>query len=168
MTNVLPEISKREIWSAYRARFILAGSAVALVVALIAFLALLPGYLALHAVESVVVQPSSSSSNTETRVDITRAQALLTVLKPLVAATTTPLQIVSAALELRPKGVKVERITYAPGTIVLAGSAPSRESISAYKNALAADPHFTSASVPVGDLTGASGGKFSVTLSGAF
>jgi hypothetical protein len=48
------------------------------------------------------------------------------------------------------------------------GIGTGRVAINAYREALAADPHFTGVAVPVGDLLGTAGGKFSITLTGAF
>lgn len=169
MTNVLPHDTQQEVWSMYRARLILAGSAVALAVSLLAILTLLPSYLALHADESAITEPASGGGGSHDQADIIRAQSLLSILTPLADTATTSSEVVQSALKLRPRGVVVDRIAYTSGgTIVLGGSASSREGINAYKNALLADPHFKSVSVPVGDLVGSSGGRFSVTLSGTF
>lgn len=169
MTNVLPQETQREVWSMYRARFTLAGSAVALTVALLTYLSLLPSYLALHADENAFSEPASVGVGTRDQADIVRTQSLLSALKPLLAGTTTPSEVIQSALLLRPRGVVVDHITYTSGgTIVLSGVTPSREGINAYKNALLSDSHFKSVSVPVGDLVGAEGGRFSVTLSGVF
>ena len=168
MTNVLPQKAQRHVWGMYRARFILAGSGVACVVAILAFLALLPSYLALHADGYPESASLSAGGSTHDQADIVRARGFLSTLQPLIAATTTPSGILSSALGLRPPKVLVDHVSYTSGTLVLSGASPSRESIDTYRKSLAADPHFTSVSVPVGDLAGAQGGRFSITLSGAF
>lgn len=153
----------------YRSRLVLAGSAVALAVAFVAYLSLLPSYLALHADENAVSQPVLAEGQAHDQADIVRAQSLLSTLKPLLAGTTTPSEVIQSALLLRPRGVVVDHITYTSGgTIVISGAAPSREGINTYKNALLSNSHFKFVSVPVGDLAGAEGGRFSVTLSGSF
>ena len=87
---------------------------------------------------------------------------------PLVEATTTPSAALARALSLRPSGVIVDHISYTPGSLVLAGLSKSREGVGIYRKALAADPTFSSVVVPIGDLAGAQGGRFSMTLSGRF
>lgn len=167
MTNVLPQDARRELWRSYRARFILGGSAIALIAALIAALALLPSYLALNATEIAASEPfSQAAGDVKDREDIAKAQSLLLALSHL--ATTSPSRTVAEALALRPAKIVVDHITYGEGSIVLAGTAGSREAINAYKNALAAETRFASVSVPVGDLTVSQSGRFSITLTGTF
>ena len=48
------------------------------------------------------------------------------------------------------------------------GSAREREGINAYRAKLSEDPRFESISVPIGTLTGAEGGRFSITITGTF
>lgn len=169
MTNVLPPERQRDVWGTYRARFIFAGSAFGLALALLAYLSLLPSYLALRADERAVPPSGPGPGSSRDQADITRAQGLLAALKPAVDATTTPSEVLQSAIAHRPRGILVDHITYAsPGTIVVSGVAQSRESISEYKKALLADPRFKSVSVPVGDLVGAEGGRFSITLSGNY
>ena len=172
MSNVLPQESQRTIWRNYRARFILMGSLVTLSVAALSSLALLPSYLALHSDQgsSFTSISTATSSGQGDREAITSAQSLLVTLSPHISATTTPTAAVQYALALRPKGATVNHIVYSSGdvgTIMLVGLA-SREVISAYRTALSGDPHFKSASVPIGDLAGAQDGGFSITLSGDF
>ena len=157
----------------YRARFIVAGSCVAIVAALFAGLALLPMYLALHSAEDLAAQslPGKVSVTQDERQQIIRVQSLISTLGPFVFATTTPSEAIETALALRPKGVLVDHVQYSsgiPGEIMLVGSASTREGINTYRQALQSDPHFKTVSVPVGDLAGAKGGRFSVTLRGEF
>jgi Tfp pilus assembly protein PilN len=128
----------------------------------------LPSYLALHADESALSPALASGMGVHDQADILRAQSLLATLAPLTLATTTPSQVVAEALALRPKGVSVDHITYTSGSVILDGTAASREGVNAYKKALGADARFTSVSVPLSDLTGAQGGHFSLTLLGNF
>ncbi len=173
MSNLLPDDAKKEIWSMYRARFTVAGSYIAILAALLCALSLLPSYLALHA-DAGAGATSSTSSNKATDTDhaaIVAVQSIVASLSPIVAATTSPAAAIAEALSLRPSGITVDHITYSggdPGTIMLVGSAATREAINGYRQALSADPHFKSVSVPVGDLAGAPGGRFSLTLSGTF
>jgi hypothetical protein len=51
---------------------------------------------------------------------------------------------------------------------MIVGFSLARDAINVYRQALQADPHFKTVSVPVGDLAGTQGGRFSVTLSGDF
>jgi hypothetical protein len=171
MSNVLPQEVQRAVWSTYRARFIIAGSLVVIIAAALAALALLPSFLALRSVPVPSVNAAPTAPNASDRDQINRTQSLLAELTPLVSATTSPVDIVSRALALRPSGVTVDHITYTsghPSVIMLVGSAAAPSEIDAFRAALAAEPRFTSVSVPVNDLVGAGGGRFSITISGNF
>ncbi|MEK7133806.1 MAG: hypothetical protein AAB804_01920 [Patescibacteria group bacterium] len=174
MSNVLPRDMQKTVWRMYRARFIVAGSLIALGTALIAGLALLPIYVALHAGEVSTSASSREVKNSEVqavRTEILRAQSLLSTLAPFAPATTTPSEAIGAALSLRPKGILVDRISYTPdirGEIVIVGLAPTRDAINVYRQTLQADRHFKTVSVPIGDLAGTQDGRFSVTLLGDF
>ncbi len=155
----------------YRTRFILVGSLVALISAVLSAFALLPMYLALHAGDTTDSTLSSADKRSATqteRNDIARAQSLTTTLSPFFSATSTLSTAIDAALALRPKGVFVDHIRYASGEIMLVGGSNTREGISAYRQALQSNSYFKTASIPIGDLAGTQGGQFSVTLTGAF
>lgn len=168
MTNVLPPEAERTLWRMYRARYIIAGSSIALLAALLSVLSLLPSYLALHANEETASEQTERVASVKDQEDIRRAQGILTVLAPLVDATTTPSAAIARALSLRPAVVAIDHISYTPGSLVLSGVSKSREGVGVYRKALATDPIFSSVVVPVGDLAGAQGGRFSITLSGTF
>ncbi|MBI5470176.1 hypothetical protein HY968_02530 [Candidatus Kaiserbacteria bacterium] len=174
MTNLLPEIERRRIWSGLRARFVLAGSTLAITAAVLSALSLVPSY--------VVYEFATGASGTESpslpaalsgpeTFDLSRAQMLSKAFLPFVSATTTPTDIIKDVLALLPRGVKVDHITYTPGSpssLMLAGLAVSREGINAYRDALSASLKFKTVSVPVGALVGTDAGRFTVTLSGNF
>lgn len=172
MTNVLPKEAKKAVRRMYRTRFIIAASLAALLAASFSALSLLPSYLALHAAEPVTVRPglSKSGASSADRAAIASIQAMLKALSPLVG-TTTPTAVIIRALSLRPSNITVDHITYPadnPGTILLAGSAATREALSGYRQTLSADPLWKTVSIPIGDLTGEPGARFSITLSGDF
>jgi hypothetical protein len=100
--------------------------------------------------------------------DMTKSQALLSAVAPVVSATSSPTQAIETALSLRPKGVTVQRVRYigTSKSIQLAGMA-TRDLLTAYRDALEKDGTFTSVSVPVAALVGSSG-QFSITLGGNF
>lgn len=168
MTNVLPPEAEKELWRMYRARFLIAGSTVALLAALLSALSLLPSYLALHADAESASEQMERVSSAQDQEDIRRAQAIVTTFAPFVEATTTPSGALTRALSLRPSGVTVDRISYVPGSLVLSGASKTREGVGAYRKSLSADPLFSAVTVPVGDLAGAQGGRFSITLTGGF
>lgn len=172
MSNLLPHEAQRAIWRMYRARFLIAGSLLALAVAGLSALSLLPSYLALHGGET-----ESASTTPERIADaqdheaIVRVQSLLAALSPLVIATTTPSAAIAQVLSLRPPTITIDHIAYTEGEqggIMIVGSAATREAISGYRQALASDTHFKTVSVPVADLAGAPGGRFSIGLTGDF
>ena len=157
----------------YRARFLLAGSLIGLCAAILSALALLPSYLALHSggESTVPAETIERSADQADRSAIIRTQQLVSKLAPLVSASTTPTQTISRALAARPSDIGVDHIVYtagAPGTLIIGGTARAREAVSAYRQALMGDSLWKSVMVPVGDLAGAPGARFSVTLSGDF
>ena len=156
----------------YRARYIIAGSLVALFAAALAALALLPSYLALHAAE--VADSAATSAKAASDADRTALASLRTMisaLSPLAIATSTPTQAINHALSMRPAAISIDRITYTagdPSSIALSGASATREAINGYRQALSADAQFKSVSIPVADLTAAPGARFSLTLMGTF
>lgn len=151
----------------YRARFIIVFSALLSTLALFAALLIAPSYLALR----IAAPPQQSApaagakGTTNDAVSIARTQATVIALTPLLAATTSPSSAIAAALSDRPAKVVIEHITYAADAreLTLNGAA-SRDALSGYRDALKADTHFSSVSVPVSALVGTEGGRFSVTL----
>ena len=138
---------------------------------MLACIALVPGYLALHTGEGASAQGApGSASQQEDRTAIVHAQALLSTLSPLLSPTTAS-GLVATAVAERPATVQVYHITATagnPGTIIISGLAGSIQAVSAYQTALRADKHFSGVSVPVGDLAGTAKGQFSITLSADF
>ena len=175
MANVIPSDINEELQGYAWARFIIVGAFVALACAAIAFLLLMPSYLAIvlstqHVDDSDAGGALAGKGN-DTAV-LSHASGLLKILSPIVLATSTPTQTIQAALAMRPQGVHVDQILYHAGgtrsSLMLSGSADSNSEINSYRNALAADPRFVSVSIPVGALVGTDGGRFSITLSGDF
>lgn len=172
MSNVLPKEAKKAVWRMYRARFVVTGSLVALAAAVLSALSLLPGYLALHAAEPESVRsdiPKGGGNETD-RATITSIRAMLATLSPIIA-TTTPTGAIAQALSARPSAVAIDHVTYTagnPGKIILAGTTATRGAISGYRQTLATDPLWKTVFVPIGDLTGEPGARFSITLSGDF
>ena len=165
---------RRDMEHIERARFILTGAIVALVCAAVALALLLPGYLAivLDAQRSVpafsVIAPAQQASDAAA---IAHTNALLAVLAPIAMASSTPTDVITEALALRPSGVRVDQIIYHtgnPSSLMISGAADTNGEINAYQGALSADPRFVSVSIPVGALVGTDGGRFSITLSGTF
>lgn len=179
MSNVLPKETLQTEWSRFRDRCALVGGLVFLGAAAGSALALLPAHIALYveaagtAKQSAAVSGVLPDANTQAqkeRADVRRAQALLDGVTPVVSSTSSPTEIISAALALRPSGVRVNHITFVLGdknTMRIDGTSEGRERINQFRELLAKSGRFKNTSVPVGALVGAEGGKFSITLSGA-
>ncbi|MDO8576286.1 MAG: hypothetical protein Q7R90_03155 [bacterium] len=172
MSNVLPKEAKKAAWRMYRARFVIAGSLVALAAAGLSALSLLPSYLALHAAGPVntSLNTAKSASNETDRAALTSIRAMVETLAPLIA-TTTPTAAITQALSTRPPAISIDHVTYSagsPGMIILAGTAATREALGGYRQALSANPLWKTVFVPIGDLTGEPGARFSISLSGDF
>ena len=173
MANILPPERLKLLRRTQRSRLLFAFGTVASIAGVIALVALLPSYLAIqlgpHApsVEKNIKTASSTLA-------ISEAQNLVTVLRPLMATTTTSTSVeaMQAAIQLKPESVVIDRIEYSRGvvlgTIVLGGEAKSASDIDAYRTRLSKDNHFMQVNVPVSVLAGTSNGRFAITLNGSF
>lgn len=170
MANVLPPEIQDRTTRYENARLMIAGSVVAVIAAALSVLAFVPAYMA------VQIEGDSSAENDVPRAahiqsltaELAGAQAVVNSVAPIVSATTTPSAALAAALALKPPTVSIDQIVYSPGVITLSGVARTDADIDAYRAAVAQDPRFTGVTVPVSALLGASGGSFSMQLSGAF
>ena len=172
MANVLPPENLQKVWRCYRARFLIVGSLFALALALVAFLALMPSYFLLWSDSrfSVDSQAISQIDEEADRAELARSQALLSELAPAASATTSPVAALSRILSARPKGIAIYHLAYATGkqnTIVLGGTASTREAINTFRKSLEGDPAYKSVSVPFQDLIGTSN-QFNMTIVGNF
>jgi Tfp pilus assembly protein PilN len=170
MSNLLPENTRLELRSEYRARYVLAGSFLAIGAALFMSLSLLPSYVVFA---GSLPKEQASQNSQEARqdlADITRAQALVVQFSPIVSSTSTISDALNAALGARPSGTHIDQVSYdvTSDNITIGGLADDRESMNAYRTALQAVPKFTSVKLPVGDLISSQGGRFTVTLAGNF
>lgn len=172
MSNLLPEKFQQRIRAEYRARFIMAGSALAFAAAIFTVLTLSPSFGALY-----ITRPAASEKanqllqSKQDSAEIASAQSLLLQLSPIATASSTVSAAILDALDERPSGVHVDHVVYTAGTaatIAIGGTADSRAHIDKYRNTLQNDPRFPSVKLPVGDLVGAQGGRFTITLSGNF
>ena len=175
MSNVLSAGARKEVWRYHRGRFIFVGSLVLLSGALLALLSLLPSVLTIRAQQAALSEATDITlpvdpENEKDRGDILRAQALVAQFSPMSSSTAPALEAILAALRARPAGASVDDIRYTTedGSSIVINGAANRASISAYREALSADPHFENVSVPAGAFAGTEGGRFSITLTGAF
>ena len=174
MVNILPQDSLGTVRRFYRSRAIVVGSLVVSACGAVALLALVSAYTIINAVPASlegfpeITLPASSG---EDREDIVRARALIKELEPLTSSASSSAKFIEAALLARPSGVLVQNIHITRGaqaTMVLAGTASSRDDINAYRISLSKDPHFKSVSVPIGILAGSKDDRFTMTLTGDF
>jgi hypothetical protein len=153
----------------HRARFLIVLSLVLIGLSVLAYVALLPSFVALetNTLSDAEINAQGSSASDSLK-SMQRSQALLSAVSPLVYATSTPTAAIEKAISLRPKGATVQRIRYIGSTrsIQIAGVA-NRETLTAYRIALENDGMFSTVSVPVAALVGSSG-QFSITLNGNF
>ena len=171
MSNLIPIEHQKESHTVRRARFVIVASLFATVLALVAFAALIPSYLVARSglpVASANQNKTRESSND--RAQIAETTSLAHLLSPFVVSTTTPSDVILAALAKRPAGITIDNISYTAdpsgqiGKLVFSGAAKSSDLISSYRNALTADTRFTSVSVPVDALIGSKDGRFTMTL----
>ena len=176
MANVLPLDVRKQVWRAFRARFVLVGSLAALAGAFFTFLALLPGMTGLY-LQNLVSEDTSTvslpaSGDANNRIEILRAQSLVTQFSTIISSTTPAFDAFLAALQARPQGALIREIRYTKegerSSIIVYGSAKDRTSISLYRDALAKDTRFQNILIPASALAGAEEGRYSITLTGKF
>jgi hypothetical protein len=166
MANVLPPSFKKTTWRIQRARFVIVLSIVLGVLVVIALIALAPSYLALEfAAPQTIDVPEVERRDPADAIAISRAHSLVTQLSSVISATSSPTELFARVLAVRPAGISVDSISYSEtdSRISLSGTG-TREAISAYRDILSEDQFFSSVSVPVGALVGASNGRFSITI----
>ena len=171
MSNVLPTHEQKRVWKFYRTRFIFLGSVTLGIIAIIALAALSPSYIMLYLNRPItddVGKNSLQKSAAQDHAEASKAQVLVTQLLPFVGATTSVMDTLSQALDGKPAGIVIGQITYSSdangGTITLRGNSKTREQIDTFRKELTAKGIYKSVIIPVGDLVGASGNQFTVTL----
>jgi Tfp pilus assembly protein PilN len=171
MANVIPPEEINVVRRKISARFILVASGAIAIGALIAILALMPAYLSVRvaraSIDSAINQAAAGNLSAEQTAAV-RTQGLITTLKPLASATSSPSDALLRALALKPPGVSITSITYSGGksSVVLSGTSARREAVDEFRRALEASARFTTVSVPVSAIVGTQEGRFSITLGG--
>ncbi len=170
MSNVLPLEAKNVARRRLRLRFILVTALVLLCAAGIASIAILPAFISVRIAEQALrieVDEASKAVQTD-QAEQARAFALIAALTPYAAATTSPTQMVTSALTLKPAGLRITSARYDKGKIILSGVTRDREALNAYREDLEKSALFKSVVIPVAALVGTQDGRFTITLSGAF
>lgn len=170
MANVLPLPQQKDMKRRIRARFILLAGLVILFGAIVAALSLAPTIVSLRISRGVVETETAQTAQAATGEGAIalRAQNIMTALKPIANATSSPSATIAAALSVRPNGISITSLGYAPGRLTLSGTAARREAVNDFRTALDANDIFTQVSVPVAALVGSQDGRFTITLTGAF
>lgn len=170
MANLLPSAAAQASFRDTETRFAIVAAAALAGLGVCAIVALAPSYILLAGGESATTTAAASPADDDAI--LSRAQALVEQLSSSAAATNKSSAIATAVI-LRPKGVRINAITYTAGagrsgTIQLVGLAETRQDIETYRNTLQAAGPFSSVVVPVSALVGATSGEFTLTLSGDF
>jgi Tfp pilus assembly protein PilN len=170
MSNVLPQNARKKLLGDIRARFLLVLSVALLVAAIVGLLSLAPALISVRIAQESLrsTEAAAGEAAREDQQKQVRAQALIDALKPVMNASSSPMESVAAALLARPANISITTITYSKGTIILSGTSRNRQAVNAYSEALGNDERFTTVAVPVAALVGAQEGRFTVTLNGNF
>ena len=169
MSNVLPEEAKKKLYRSMRMRFVLMLALVLALCALIAAAALAPVFVSIRIAQASVQRAQDTSGvSHDDQAKVAHAQVYVDALSPMIGATSSPSYILSVAIGLKPTAISITSMSYARGTIVLNGTSRSREAVSVFRDALQANPRFTTVAVPVAALVGVQEGRFTMTLSGAY
>lgn len=179
MSNLLPHTdrvrARREQTVRAIAFFMAALGAVAAIVAL----ALAPAYILLAAerasltqeLESYQTSAEAIAQQTD-RESLAHTRQQLQALRRILAREELPTEVTQAALDARPAGVRITRVSYDAGehtgTLSISGATSDRTAISAYVAALKQHESFEAVSVPINSLAGSDEGTFTVTVRGAF
>ncbi|MBM3272189.1 hypothetical protein FJY94_02825 [Candidatus Kaiserbacteria bacterium] len=174
MANLLPvPVAKQNMFD-HEARFAALGATALLVFGLVAIIVMMPSYVAVSSTDSATsTDPALAEQAKQDEAAIARAQALIEQFSPA-AAPSAKGAAIAAALVLRPRGIRIQSVTYSAGmsgqasTLQLSGTAEANQEIEAYRRLLAAAGPFTSVNIPVTALVGTTRGEFTVTLTGTF
>lgn len=162
---------------AARARAVTAGSLILLLAALFSLASLIPGFIIVRVSSAELVRDgervarSPDGATAEDREMAAHAARLILALQSLASSTPTAVDAITSVLAAKPSGVSVRMITYVRGetsALSFSGLSADREGIQEYRTVLSKDSRFTSISVPVGTLLGASAGQFTITTHGSF
>lgn len=174
MANLLPIPATKQNMFDHEARFAAAGAAAFLSFGLVAIIVLMPSYVAVSSTEAATsTDPTLVEQAKQDEATIARTQALVEQFLPA-AQRPGKEAAIATALVLRPKGVRIQAITYSAGMpgqgslLQLSGTAEANEEIEAYRKLLAAAGPFASVNIPVTALVGTTRGEFTVTLTGTF
>ncbi|HEY4514300.1 MAG TPA: hypothetical protein VJH69_03150 [Candidatus Paceibacterota bacterium] len=177
MSNLLPKETNQLIWKRFTNRLLFVGALMFLLSALFVVLALLPSYI-IPRIEQNILKKSESTLSVNGESDpvaekneLSRSRDILLRATPAISASSSPSDLISAALSRRPQGIYVNRISFTAGrdgTMIIAGDATGREELNQYREELSKDERFTAVSIPVGSLIEAKGGEFTITLKGLF
>jgi hypothetical protein len=173
MSNLLPEKTKQKIHAEYRARFVLTASSLAIGAAAFTALVLSPSFGVLYVSRSSSIEKASQAHQMKTdNDDILRAQSLLSQVSNVALASSSISSAIIDALAQKSDTVSIDTISYvttsASPSIALGGVAQNRASLEKFRTQLQGDPRFTSVNIPVADLLGSQGSRFTVTLKGHF
>lgn len=171
MSNLLPLRTKTEEWARTRERIMFAVACAVALAALVAALSLVPAYAVARTafVANSAKQDASDSTGAQEKA-LADAQAMLSQLGSFVA-TSSAARVTADVLALKPKGVRIDGISYAAGSpsmLTLKGESADRDLVKEYRFALSADPRFVSVTVPISALVGTDDGTFTITISGRF
>jgi|SRR3989344_9062814 len=171
MSNVLPQENQKKVLRAQRTRFLLVFAEVALLCALVFYIALLPGFFALIVGGVKAQNETVAASTTSQATTLRETKTRVTQLSAITGATSTPSEILRIILAAKPEGVSIDTMSFTagnPGKIVVGGGALRTDLIQAYRKTLDADAHFDSVNIPVSALVGSDNDTFTMTLSGSF
>ncbi|RJQ33555.1 hypothetical protein C4568_04460 [Candidatus Parcubacteria bacterium] len=172
MSNVLPPENQKRILASQRTRFIFVFAEVAIVVAFVFYIMLLPSTLMLaYTGNKTEEDPTATSTAAAYNTTLREAKLSIMQLDTVLKATTTPSTIVDAVLAAKPEGIAIDTMMYtkgSPGKMVVGGHAARPDLIQAFRTALDADTRFDSVNIPVSAVFGSDTGAFTITISGTF
>ena len=172
MSNLIPHQQNKKILGDFRARYILAGSFLAIGIGLFSAFVLAPSFAVLFITRPAAAAEASRAQQNKTETaDLVRAQALIVQVAPMLSASSSISSAILRAIQSRPVGVQINSISYsadAGQSIILGGSANNRELLDQYRTNLQKEPTFSSVKLPVGELVSFKGGNFTITISGKF
>ena len=151
-----------------RTRFMLVLAFALGISAAVAAAALVPAFLSVRLAQAAVHADQAGTANHADQAQLSIAQMYTDALSPLLAATSTPSEILGVALGLKPSDINVTSMSYSKGTLVLNGTSQTREGVSVYRDALQKSGRFATIAVPVAALVGVQEGRFTITLTGAY
>ena len=175
MTNILKKTTLERQSAELSARLLMGVSAGLSLAAIVLALSIAPAYVSVRAETSALtleMQQTKAATSRDGHATLAAAKKRVTALSDA-AASGAAGDAITRVLADRDAAITVTSIQYShatdgTGTLVVSGTAKTRQSVQSYVATLQSERLFTNVNIPVSSLTTSEAGKFDINISGTF